>query len=210
MNEFLGLMLDPYVEGRSGIGGGNVPALGFAPEREDSVGDIALAYAPVYKAPVEKAAPFEQRWSLWGTAYGGYNHTGGDPLGLGSHDLAARAGGMAAGLDYRLSRETIVGMAVAAAPRLSLANGSPRQQRCVPGRRLWHDALARQAVVAALAYTALDVDRPVCVRGHPIARFEPQSFGGRVESARAAMALGVTPYAALQAQLPLTATPRPT
>src|SRR5262249_53039704 len=30
MNEFLGLMLDPYVEGRSGIGGAGGPALGFA------------------------------------------------------------------------------------------------------------------------------------------------------------------------------------
>jgi autotransporter-associated beta strand protein len=33
-DQFLGLMLDPFVDGRSGIGGADRPALGFAPERE--------------------------------------------------------------------------------------------------------------------------------------------------------------------------------
>jgi hypothetical protein len=33
-DEFLNLMLDPFVDGRSGVGGADHPPLGFAPERE--------------------------------------------------------------------------------------------------------------------------------------------------------------------------------
>jgi hypothetical protein len=51
------------------------------------------------KAPPAKAPTFEQRWSVWGGAYGGSNRTSGDPAVVGSHDLAARAAGFAAGLE---------------------------------------------------------------------------------------------------------------
>jgi hypothetical protein len=64
-NQFLGIMLDPFVDGRSGVAGANGPALGFAPEREELPEDIALAYAKVLKAP-PKPRSFEQRWSVWG------------------------------------------------------------------------------------------------------------------------------------------------
>ena len=73
-NQFLGLMLDPFVDGRSGVAGAGGPALGFAPERE-TLEDIALAYASVLKAPPMKAPTFEQRWTAWGGAYGGSNRT---------------------------------------------------------------------------------------------------------------------------------------
>ena len=49
--QFLGLMLDPFVDGRSGVAGAGGPALGFAPERETLPEDIALAYSSVLKAP---------------------------------------------------------------------------------------------------------------------------------------------------------------
>ena len=55
MTQFLGVMLDPFVDGRGGIGGG--PALGLAPEREALPEDVALAYAKAMKAPAYKAAP---------------------------------------------------------------------------------------------------------------------------------------------------------
>ena len=64
-------MLDPFVDGRSGIGGADRPALGFAPEREALPDDIALAYAKVLKAAPMKAPRFEQRWTAWGGAFGG-------------------------------------------------------------------------------------------------------------------------------------------
>ena len=34
-DQFLNLMLDPFVDGRSGVGGADHPALGFAPERDN-------------------------------------------------------------------------------------------------------------------------------------------------------------------------------
>src|SRR5262249_6431984 len=122
--QFLNLMLDPFVAGRAGIGGG--PAIGFAPERPDIPCDTALAYAKVMKAPPYKAPPviYEPRWSVWGGAYGGYNKTSGDALVVGSHDLTARAGGVAAGLDYRVVPNTVVGFALAGGgTNWSLANG---------------------------------------------------------------------------------------
>ena len=110
--QFLGAMLDPFVDGRGR--GANGPALGFAPDREKLPDDVALAYAKVMKAPVATAPPaFEQRWNVWGSAYGGYSRTSGDPAGVGSHDVTARAGGFAAGLDYRVTPDTVVGLALA-------------------------------------------------------------------------------------------------
>ena len=54
-SQFLNMMLDPFVDGRSGIAGTSGPALGFAPERDDLPDDIALAYSSVLKAPPVKA-----------------------------------------------------------------------------------------------------------------------------------------------------------
>src|SRR5262249_13478474 len=124
-SQFLNIMLDPFVDGRGGIGGAG-PAIGFAPERPDMPDDIALAYAKVMKAPLYKAPPivYEPRWTAWGAAYGGYNRTSGDPLVAGTHDLTARAGGVAAGLDYRLAPNTVVGFALAGgATKWDLAQG---------------------------------------------------------------------------------------
>src|SRR6266446_5183983 len=97
-NQFLGIMLDPFVDGRSGAGGGG--AIGFAPAREELPEDIALAYAKILKEP-PKPPSFEQRWSVWSAGYGGSNRTSGDVTVVGSHDLSARTAGGAAGLDYR-------------------------------------------------------------------------------------------------------------
>jgi Passenger-associated-transport-repeat len=50
MNQFLGIMLDPFVDGRAGVGGGVYGgALPFAPDREPLSEDIALAYAKVLR-----------------------------------------------------------------------------------------------------------------------------------------------------------------
>src|SRR5262249_7397066 len=55
-NQFLGIMLDPFVDGRSGVAGSGGPALGFAPGREELPDDIALAYAKLLKAPPKPAS----------------------------------------------------------------------------------------------------------------------------------------------------------
>src|SRR5262249_35726329 len=82
-NQFLDLMLDPFVDGRCGIGRTDQPplgfapdcetrpsALGFAPERETMPPAIALAYASVLKEPRAPLAPvYGPRWTAWAGPY---------------------------------------------------------------------------------------------------------------------------------------------
>ena len=204
-NQFLGLMLDPFVDGRSGVTGTGGPALGFAPEREALPEDIALAYSAVLKAPA-KPPSFEQRLTAWGGAYGGGNRTSGDPAVLGSHDLSARTAGFAGGLDYRLTPSSVVGFALAGGgTNWSLAQGlgggkSDAFQAGVYGAT--HSGPAYLA--AAFAYTNhwMSTDRFAFAGDHLTASFNAQSLGGRVEGGyRFGMMFGgVTPYAAIQAQ----------
>jgi outer membrane autotransporter protein len=205
-NQFLGLMLDPFVDGRSGVAGAGGPAIGFAPEHETLPEDIALAYSSVLKAPAMKAPTFEQRWTAWGGAYGGSNRTSGDLAVVGSHDLSARVAGFAGGLDYHLSRESVVGFALAGGGTdWSLAQGlgggrSDAFQVGVYGATRSGPAY----LAAALAYTNhwMSTDRFAFAGDHLTASFNAQSLGARVESGYrfATVYGGLTPYAAIQAQ----------
>jgi autotransporter-associated beta strand protein/T5SS/PEP-CTERM-associated repeat protein len=203
--QFLDIMLDPFVDGRNSIAGAGGPALGFAPEREELPEDIALAYAKVLKAP-PKPQTFDERWSVWGAGYGGGNRTTGDLAVVGSHDLSARTAGGAAGLDYHLSRDSVVGVALAGGgTNWSLAQGlgggkSDAFQAGIYGATRWGPAY----VAAALAFTDhwMSTDRFAFAGDHLTASFNAQSFGGRVESGYrfATIYGGLTPYAAIQAQ----------
>jgi autotransporter-associated beta strand protein len=204
-NQFLGLMLDPFVDGRSGGGGAGGPALGFAPEQE-ALPEVALAYSKVLKAPAMPAATFDQRWTAWGGAYGGGNKTSGDPAVLGSHDLTATTAGFAGGLDYRLTPNSVVGFALAGGgTNWSLAQGlgggrSDAFQAGVYGATRWGAAY----LAGAFAFTNhwMSTDRLSFSADHLTASFNAQSYGGRVEGGYrfATWYGGVTPYAAIQAQ----------
>jgi uncharacterized protein with beta-barrel porin domain len=209
MTGFLGVMTDPLVDGRDGRGGDAVHggAMGFAPERTDVPADVALAYAKATKAQVSSPAPaFEQRWSVWGSGFGGSNRTGGDPVVVGSHDVSARATGFAAGADYRVAPDTVVGLALGGGgTNWALAQGlgggnSDAFQAGVYGATRSGPAY----VTAALAFANhwMSTDRVAFAGDHLGASFNAQSYGGRVETGyRAATPLGaVTPYAAVQAQ----------
>jgi len=212
-NQFLNVMLDPFVDGRSNPLGGS--AIGFAPEREELPDDLALAYAKILKAPPAPSLPspasggglgWGQRWSVWGAGYGGSNRTTGDPAVIGSHDLSARTAGGAAGLDYRLAPGTVVGFALAGGgTSWGLAQGlgggkSDAFQAGVYGATRWGPAY----VAAALSYTNhwMSTDRFAFAGDHLTASFNAQSFGGRVEGGYrfATIYGGLTPYAAIQAQ----------
>jgi uncharacterized protein with beta-barrel porin domain len=201
--QFLGIMLDPFVDGRSGFGGGG-PAIGFAPEREELPDGIALAYAKVLKAP-PKPPSFEQSWTAWGGAYGGYNKTSGDVV-AGSHDLVARAGGVAAGLDYHVTRDTVAGFALAGGgTNWSLAQGLGGGRSDAFQAGVYGATRAGPAyLAAAFAFTNhwMSTDRVAAFGDHLTASFNAQSFGGRVEGGYrfAAIYGGLTPYAAVQAQ----------
>ena len=108
MDQFLNLMLDPFVDGRSGTGwpgGGGGAAMGFAPGQQASFPPaITLGYAGVLKAPPTRPQSFEQRWSAWGGAFGGSNTTDGNAP-VGSNTVTAQDYGYAGGLNY-FSRPT--------------------------------------------------------------------------------------------------------
>ena len=202
-NQFLGIMLDPFVDGRGQALGGS--AIGFAPEREELPDDIALAYAKILKEP-PKPPSFEQRWSVWGAGYGGSNRTTGDTLVVGSHDLAASTAGSTAGLDYHLSRDSVVGFALAGGgTNWSLAQGlgggkSDAFQAGVYGTTKYGPAY----LAAAFAFSNhwMSTDRFAFAGDHLTASFNAQSFGGRVEGGYrfATYYGGLTPYAAVQSQ----------
>lgn len=204
--QFLNLMLDPFVNGRAGVGGGNAGggALSFAPDAP-AKDPIALAYASAHKTPgLDVSAAFGRRWNVWGAAYGGRARNNGD-AGVGSHDLTANAGGVAAGMDYRLTADTTVGFALAGgATSWSLAQGlgggdSDAFQGGVYG--VTRSGPAYLGASFAFSNHWMSTDRNA-LGSHLDADFDAQSFGARIETGwRIETAVAaVTPYAALQAQ----------
>jgi outer membrane autotransporter protein len=205
-NQFLNVMLDPYVVGRGGLAGAGGRAFAFASRREALPADVALAYASVLKAPAVRPPATEPRWGVWGGAFGGANRTSGDPAVVGSHDLAARTAGFAGGFDYRLTPDSVVGLALAGAgTNWNLAAGlgggkSDAFQAGIYAATRWDPAY----LAAAFAYTNhwMSTDRFAFAGNHLTADFNAQSFGGRLEGGyRFGTIYGtLVPYAAIQAQ----------
>jgi autotransporter-associated beta strand protein len=204
-DQFLNLMLDPFVDGRSGVGGADHPALGFAPERETMPPDIAHAYAAVLKAPPKGVPLYEPRWTVWGGSYGGSNRTTGDLAVTGSHDLSARTVGFAGGFDYRLTPDTVVGLAFAGGGTdWSHAQGLGGGKSDAFQAGLYGATKSGPAYLAAAFAFAnhwMSTDR-FAFGDHLTADFNAQSYGGRLEGGyRFGMPYGgITPYAAIQAQ----------
>jgi T5SS/PEP-CTERM-associated repeat protein/autotransporter-associated beta strand protein len=207
-DQFLNLMLDPFVDGRSAGVCTAYPAraLGFAPERESVPPELALGYAPVFKEPKAPMPVCDtSRLTVWGGAYGGGNHTSGDLTVIGSHDLSARTVGFAAGLDYHLTPDTVVGFALAGGgTNWSLSQGlgggkSDAFQAGLYGATRWGPAYL--AVDFAFTNHWMSTDR-FAVGDHLTADFNAQSYGGRLEGGYRFGMLdrGITPYVAIQAQ----------
>jgi len=203
-NEFLDLMLDPYVNGRGQVGLGG-PAIGFAPDREASLPpDIALAYASVFhKAPPKPT--FDQRWTAWGAAYGGSESANGNAA-VGSTDITANTFGFASGLDYHFAPGTVAGFALAGGgTNWGLANalGAGRSDALQVGAygTSW---FGPAYVAGALSFSNhwFTTSR-VALGAELTANFTGQSYGARLEGGRRYAVLpgfAVTPYGAVQFQ----------
>jgi uncharacterized protein with beta-barrel porin domain len=200
-------MLDPFVDGRNGagwFGQGGAGTQGFAPEQPASFPpDVALAYAGVMKAPPQQT--FQQRWTAWGSAFGGYGKTDGSAA-IGSNDVTARDYGYAGGMDYHYSPDTVAGFAVAGGgTNWDLAQGlgggrSDAFQAGLYGVERFGPAYV--AADVAFANHWMTTNR-IALNDQLTANFTGQSYGGRIETGyRYAWqpTIGVTPYAALQAQ----------
>lgn len=210
-SRFLELMLDPFLETSFIDGSVQGRAIGFAPEGSIETPDLpaaVLGYAPMpTKAPV--ADHFERRWKAWGAAYGSFGSMRGDAA-TGSNDLTLRSGGFAAGLDYRVTPDTVIGVAIAGnALNYVLDNGlgsgsGNAVQAGVYGATHW----GRSYVAAALAVARheLSTDRTVVIPGitdRLAADFDATGFGARIEGGyRYAMmsGIGISPYGALTVQ----------
>ncbi|MGE9009654.1 autotransporter domain-containing protein [Leptospira interrogans] len=212
MNIFLGLLTDPFIAGRSGgasVGGGSAtPFAGesgsyaYAAKRQGTARD-AFAKFPT-KADVARNDLFDQRWSVWGSAFGGGSNSDGN-ANVGSNNAAVRAFGLAAGADYRISPSTLVGFALSGGGTNFNVNGSGygRSDLFQAGAFVRHTVGAAY-VTAAAVYGWQDVttDRTVTVAGvdRLRAEFNANAWSGRVEGGYRYVTpwMGITPYAAGQ------------
>ena len=210
MNLFLSLMSDPFVAGRNGGFGGNAGAIPFAGEsanayaaKKPRAARDAFAKFPT-KTDVARNDLFDPRWSVWGSAFGGGSNTSGNAA-LGSNDATARAFGFAAGADYRLSRDTLAGFALAGGgTNFSVSGfGSGRSDLFQAGAFIRHN-IGNAYVTAAAAYGWQDVttDRTVTAAGFERlrAQFNANAYSGRIEGGYRYTTpwMGITPYAAGQ------------
>ncbi|WP_249151331.1 autotransporter outer membrane beta-barrel domain-containing protein [Bradyrhizobium liaoningense] len=209
--QFLNLMLDPTIAGRNG-GFTKPGSVSQFAESDDAAAYASMrpatarereAYAMATKAPMLAAAA--NRWSVWAAGYGGSEQVGGNAV-VGSQDLTARIWGVAAGADYRVSPDTLVGFALGGGGlNYSLANAmgagsADLFQAGVYGRHNFGPAY----VAGALAYGWHDVttNRTVALAGvdQLQGRFKADSFSARFEGGYryATPLIGITPYAAVQ------------
>ena len=208
-NGFLQAMLDPlingngYAPGTSGRGAAG-GAMGFAPDEQASLPpDVALIYAATFDTPSE--GPSDQRWSVWGTGYGGSGTTGGNAT-IGSHNLSAQTYGYAAGVDYRLSPSTVAGFALAGGGTSwgltdSLGKGSSQALQ-VGGYGMSWFGPAYLAGAISFANNWFTTKRSA-LGDRLQANFTGQSYAARLEGGYRVpvySTLSVTPYGAVQFQ----------
>jgi len=223
MNSFITQMLNPLIDSRfmpnpvldSGCGGidRNVSTedprchpddrssqrLGFASDRPASP-EMALAYNATRTPAARAFASEPRRWSVWGSTYSGQNRITDDTT-----TQISRVGGVVAGLDYLLTKDTMVGFAVGAGrTSSSLSNdfGSGSGDMAQAGAYAFHrHGAAYLSGALAFAWHKMSTDR-YYLTNHLTADFDSYNLGGRVEGGYrfATRWLGITPYAAVQAQ----------
>ena len=210
MNMFMQLLSDPFVSGRGGgtaTGGGAQPyaaednSLAYAARQPGSARD-ALARMPT-KADVARNDLFDNRWSVWGSAFGGGANISGNAV-LGSNTADTRAFGLAAGADYRITPATVAGFALAGGGTNFSINsfGSGRSDLFQAGAFVRHN-IGNAYVIGVAAYGGQEVwtDRMVAATGdHLQANFNTNAWSGRLEGGYRYVTpwMGITPYAAAQ------------
>jgi uncharacterized protein with beta-barrel porin domain len=207
MNLFMGLMTDPFgrddgLAASTGVSGyADEQALGYAQARKSND-----ALAAIYtKAP--RAAPFEPRWNIWASGYGGSQTTDGNAV-VGSNNTTSSVFGSAVGADYRFSPNTIAGFALAGGGTNFSVNGSGSGHSDLfqAGAFVRH-TIGPAYISAALAYGWQDIttNRSVTIGGTELlrAQFDANAYSGRVEGGYRFVTpyfggVGITPYAAGQ------------
>ena len=206
MTDFMNLLSDPSSGGGGSPTGG---APGFAPEQEASLpSDIAQAYAAILTKAPPAPQSFDQRWSAWGSAYGGAAKLDGNPV-VGSGDVTASDYGFAAGMDYRATPDLVYGFALAGGGTNWSVAGNLGTGRSDSFQVGVHDTThwGPLYLSGALAFANhwFTTNR-IAVGDKLTAKFDGQSYAARGEAGYryavpvTGQIIGVTPYAALQVQ----------
>ena len=210
MSDFLELMLDPTAGGGGGISGGG--ANSFAPEQDSSLpADVALAYARALRQQTQQTQTpqnFDQRWTAWGSAFGGASHIDGDAT-AGTNNVTASDFGFAAGMDYRATPNFTYGFGLAGGGtnwNLAQGLGSGRSDSFQFGvYAKTHAGPFYLSGALAFANHWFTTDR-TALGDQLQAKFDGQSYAARGEAGYryglpvTGTIIGVTPYAALQVQ----------
>jgi uncharacterized protein with beta-barrel porin domain len=216
MSDFLDLMLDPTAGGGGGVSSGG--ATGFAPEQDASLPpDVALAYAKALNMPLNmplKAPPnaspqnFDQRWTAWGSGFGGTSFTNGNAA-IGSNNVTASDYGFAAGMEYHATPSMSYGFALAGGGtnwNLAQGLGEGRSDSFQAGvYAKTHSGPLYFSGALAFGNHWFTTNR-IAMGDQLRANFTGQSYAARGEIGYryavpiTGVIVGVTPYAALQAQ----------
>jgi autotransporter-associated beta strand protein len=207
MTQFLGLLLDPYIDGRGDNPVSPTGATPFGAEGEANAyangkrtGAEREAYAAIYrKASIRDT--YDPRWSFWAAGFGGSQTTDGNAA-LGSNNTTSRVFGMAAGADYIFSPRTIAGFALSGGgTSFSVANGGSGLSDLFQAGAFIRHTVGAAYLSGALAYGWQDVNTDRLVMADKLhAEFNANALSGRVEGGYrfATRWMGITPYAAGQ------------
>jgi outer membrane autotransporter protein len=199
MNEFLGSMVNRDFDEQ-----GETPSahpLAYAPSTPAARAEATRALTAVIKTPRLE----QPRWRVWGSGFGGSNVTRGN-VALGSHKVTTSTYGAAAGLDYRLTPDTLIGLALGGGGvNWGLAEGLGGGRSDAFQAGLYGKTHAGPAYVsAALAFANhwMSTDRYAFGGNRLKANFTAYDIGGRIEGGYrfGAQTQAITPYAAFQAQ----------
>ena len=207
-NQFLGLMLNPYVEGR-GAGFGPAGAAPLAYVSEEASAPAARAFnALALDGPTSgPQAVFAPRLSIWSSAYGGSGSITGNGF-TGAASTDSQIYGVATGLDYLVEPNTVVGLALGGggtAWQSGQGMGSGHSSM-FQGGIYGTSRLGPAYVSGAFAYAQQDVttNRVATLAGYDVLQgnFTANVVSGRLESGYRLPYgfLAVTPYGAVQTQ----------
>ena len=136
MNQFMGVMTDPFVAGRGDPASPAARRHRLCRTRTGRVECERATPSCDLSQGAAMADPFTQRWSVWAAGFGGSQTTDGNAA-LGSNNTTSSISGTAVGADYRFSPYTH-GRLCAGRRRHQLQRRQWRLRplRPVPGRRL--------------------------------------------------------------------------
>jgi uncharacterized protein with beta-barrel porin domain len=206
VGQFANAIFDAAFDDNGGQGG----ATGFAEENAYATKakvsrQATEAYAAV--TPRDRMVPaFVSRWNVWATAYGGNSRVNGDAT-AGTSTTTSRIFGTAVGATYRFTPDTQLGFALGGAgSSFDLDGGFGSGRADVFNAAAYAKHTIGSAYVAGLlGYSWQDTttDRTVTISGTDQlhAAFKAQALAARLEGGwrYATPAVGITPYAALQA-----------